>query len=143
MTRLRATVAVSCLGGVVVLWSLAQPAIGKQSRAASYPLSVRPDSLTRGGAVQIARQNADTCARHRAASSEPEPGGVVLGLDRCDAAPEAGGSVQLERAFDAPFQPTVLTVRTSAPRGARAIQSVRRAGRARILFDGRSVWEAR
>src|ERR1043165_1295595 len=129
MTKLSVVVAVPCLAGVVVLWSLARPARGKQTAAASYPLSARPDSLARGGAVWVA-QNAGTCARRGAAPSET--GGGVLGLDGWDVVPDTGGSVQLERGLDAPFRPTVLTVRTSAPHGARAIQSVRRAGRARI-----------
>lgn len=141
MSKLSVAVAVSCLGGLGVLWSHASPVAGKRTTAASYPLAVRPDSLTRGGAVLIAPQDIATCTRRGAAL--PGPGGVVLGLAACDAEPDTRGWMQLERVFDAPFQTTVLTVRTSAPPGARAIQSVSRDGRARILFDGRSVWDAR
>lgn len=142
MTRLAALAAVSCVGAGVAISFCAPVANGKQSRHIRYPLTLRPDTLARGGAVLTRQADVAGCAH--AGIAVPRPGGVVLGIAGCAREPAIGGSLQLEQMFDDPYQPTVLTVRIAAPTDvARAITSVRRSGRARILLDGRAIWETR
>lgn len=101
-----------------------------------------PAAFVRDGAVLVRADDVDRCARHRL--PVPDRGGVVIGLAACDPGSAGGGGMQLERVFDEPYQPTILTMRIAPPTGvAHSIESLRRDGRARIRFDGRVIWEAR
>lgn len=141
MIKCRVLVAVSCLGAGVALSPLVPAANGRQA-APGYPLSPRPDALVRTGAVLAAPGDADACARQ--GLPVPGAGGAVIGIAGCDPELAAGGGLQLEQVFEDPYRPTILTIRIAPPAGvAHAIESLRRNGRARILFDGRAIWEAR
>jgi exo-beta-1,3-glucanase (GH17 family) len=134
--------AAACIGVAFVVSPTMPVANGKQAGRAGYPLLPRPDTLVRNGAVLTPPSDPDDCVRHHLPL--PRAGGVVIGIASCDPASAAGGSVQLEQVFEVPYQPTVLTLRIAPPAGvARSIESLRRNGRARILFDGRAIWEAR
>jgi exo-beta-1,3-glucanase (GH17 family) len=62
-------------------------------------------------------------------------GDLTLGL---------GGWLQIERAFDAPYTPTVLAIRITPPEGRiPLIRSSRRDARARVLLDDRLIWQTR
>jgi exo-beta-1,3-glucanase (GH17 family) len=142
MTIRSVLVAVSCIGAALVVSPLVPAARGTQVANASYLLLPRPEALVRDGAVLTLSDDADDCARH--GLPVPGRGGVVIGLASCDPGSVGGGGVQLERVFEAPYRPTILTLRIAPPVGvARSIQSLRRNGRARIRFDGRAIWEAR
>jgi exo-beta-1,3-glucanase (GH17 family) len=143
MRRYNALLAMLFGGTFLVLWLLAPAAIGgKNASAPAYPITVRPETLASGGVVSTMASYASECARRGLVA--PGKGGVVIGIRSCEDRSAPGGWVQVDQVFEDPYGPSVLTIRVVPPEGAgRSIQSSRRDGRARMLLDGRPIWDAR
>jgi exo-beta-1,3-glucanase (GH17 family) len=143
MSTRSAWIVVGCLCAfVIVCPRVSTVGDTKPPGTSSYPIRLRPADLARGGATLIAPAHATGCARYN--PPFPAAGGVVLGIATCDAASAPGGWLQVERTFDAPYASTVLTLRIAPPEGkVHFIRSLQRDARARVLLDGRPIWQTR